>query len=90
MPDIDIPQLDTMNSNLGDIGSGMDQAAQAISMGMQGAFGAASNISNFRDIFGRGAVTYESRVLDMLTSMNNFMKQTARSTQATNRNLRWQ
>jgi len=90
MPDIDIPQLDTMNSNLGDIGSGMDQAAQAISMGMQGAFGAASNISNIRDIFGRGAVTYESRVLDKLTSMNNFMKQTARSTQATNRNLRWQ
>ena len=90
MPDIDIPQLDTMNSNLSDIGSGMDQAAQAISMGMQGAFGAASNISNIRDIFGRGAVTYESRVLDKLTSINNFMKQTARSTQATNRNLTWQ
>jgi|GEM_PF-4756215 len=90
IPDIDIPQLDTMNNNLGDIGTGMDQAAQAISMGMQGAFGAASNISNIRDIFGRGAVTYESKVIDKLTSMNNFMKQTARSTQATNRNLTWQ
>lgn len=90
IPDIDIPQLDTMNNNLGDIGSGMDQAAEAISMGMQGAFGAASNISNIRDIFGRGAVTYESRVIDKLTSINNFMKQTARSTQQTNRNLTWQ
>ena len=90
MPDIDIPDLAQIDNIAPNFSQGMDGAMDAIKIGMQGAFGAASNISNIRDIFGRGAVTYESRVIDKLTSINNFMKQTARSTQQTNRNLTWQ
>ncbi len=90
MPEIEIPDLQQIDNIAPNFADGMTGAMDAIKIGMQGAFGAASNISNIRDIFGRGAVTYESRVLDKLTSINNFMKQTARSTQATNRNLTWQ
>ena len=88
IPDIDIPQLDTMNNNLGDIGTGIDQAAQAISLGQQGAFGAASNLRNIQGIFGNAA-KWETQVIDKLDQMNGYMRSIDATEKKQLRNLRW-
>ena len=88
IPDIDIPQLDTMNNNLGDIGTGMEQAAEAISLGQQGAFGAASNLRNIQGIFGYAA-KWETQVIDKLDQMNGYMRSIDATEKKQLRNLRW-
>lgn len=88
IPDIDIPQLDTMNNNLGDIGSGLEQAANAISLGQQGAFGAASNLRNMQGIFGN-SLRWENQVLDSLNRMTGYMRSIDRSEKQQLRNLTW-
>ncbi len=88
IPDIDIPQLDTLNTNLGGMSSGLDQAAEAISLGQQGAFGAASNLRNIQGIFG-DAVRWETQVLDKLDQMNGYMRSIDMTEKKQLRNLTW-
>ena len=88
IPDIDIPQLDTLNTNLGGMSSGLDQAAEAISLGQQGAFGAASNLRNIQGIFGN-AVRWETQVIDKLDQMNGYMRSIDATEKKQLRNLRW-
>ena len=77
-----------MNNNLGDIGTGIDQAAQSISLGQQGAFGAASNLRNIQGIFGNAA-KWETQVIDKLDQMNGYMRSIDATEKKQLRNLRW-
>jgi TP901 family phage tail tape measure protein len=88
LPDIEIPQLDNLNTNLGGMNSGLSQAAQAIALGQQGAFGAASNLRNIQGIFGKAA-KWENQVIDKLDQMNGYMRSIDMTEKKQLRNLTW-
>jgi len=88
LPDIEIPQLDNLNTNLGGMNSGLSQAAEAIALGQQGAFGAASNLRNIQGIFGKAA-KWENQVIDKLDQMNGYMRSIDMTEKKQLRNLTW-
>jgi len=88
VPNIEIPQLDDLSSGMSDMGSGMNQAAEALALGQQGAFGAASNLRNIQGIFGKAA-KWENQVIDKLDQMNGYMRSIDMTEKKQLRNLTW-